>query len=99
MKTVNAVHLSDIDNCVTLTGPADAGDAICFTENKTNMTVIARANVPIWHKIAITPIKRGAVIYKYGAGIGLAVENIEPGDHVHIHNIRSPIRDERGIER
>jgi len=89
MKTVKAIHVNTIDNCVTLTGNADAGDLICFLENGMENAVTTRGSIPIWHKAAIKSVKKGGNVYKYGEVIGIAHENIEAGDHVHIHNILS----------
>ena len=90
MKTVKAIHVNNADNCVTLTGDADAGDLVCFLESGAEKTVAARGHVPIWHKMAIRPVEKGAGVFKYGAVIGEALEPIGAGDHVHIHNMRSP---------
>lgn len=90
MKTVNAVHVSDIDTCVTLTSAAEAGDIVRYTEGRAEKTVAVRESVPIWHKIAVKPIKKDACVYKYGAVIGIALEDIETGDYIHVHNMRSP---------
>jgi len=49
------------------------------------------ADIPYGHKIAIRPIMKGDTIWKYGLSIGKATENIEVGDHVHVHNIE-PLR-------
>lgn len=49
------------------------------------------ADIPYGHKIAIRPIVKGDTVWKYGQSIGKATENIEVGDHVHIHNIE-PLR-------
>lgn len=38
------------------------------------------------HKIALAPIPAGSPIVKYGCAIGLAKENIAPGQWVHVHN-------------
>ncbi len=46
-------------------------------------------DIPYGHKIAVRPIKKGDAILKYGLSIGTALEDIEVGDHVHIHNIES----------
>ena len=88
MKTVNAVYLSARDNCATLTDDADEGDVITFSLDGVDGSVTARGRVPRWHKTATAPIKRGEPVYKYGSAIGTAFEDIAPGDHVHIHNIR-----------
>ncbi|MEM7091130.1 MAG: SAF domain-containing protein [Pseudomonadota bacterium] len=41
------------------------------------------------HKIAIRNIPEGCDIIKYGAPIGFAACEIEAGEHVHLHNIKS----------
>ena len=45
--------------------------------------------IPFGHKFAISPIAKGAQVIKYGYSIGTATENIQPGQHVHVHNIES----------
>jgi altronate dehydratase small subunit len=45
--------------------------------------------IPFGHKFAISPIAKGSQVIKYGYSIGTATENIQPGQHVHIHNIES----------
>jgi altronate hydrolase len=46
-----------------------------------------RAQVPAGHKIAARPIPRGAAVRKYDVIIGVASRDIEPGEHVHTHNL------------
>lgn len=50
-------------------------------------SVLPRTAVPAGHKIALQPISAGAAVLKYGEPIGLATAQIEPGDHVHSHNL------------
>ena len=78
------------DNCVTLTGAADAGDAIRFLDGERERTITAGMSIPAWHKMAIKAVEKGGSVYKYGAVIGVAIEHIKTGDHVHTHNIHSP---------
>ncbi len=47
----------------------------------------ARAQVPAGHKIAARRIAAGERILKYDTVIGVAARDIEPGDHVHSHNL------------
>ncbi|MGH3326723.1 MAG: UxaA family hydrolase [Streptomycetales bacterium] len=47
----------------------------------------ARDPVPRGHKIALRPIEAGAPVLKYGQVIGFATRRIEPGEHVHTHNV------------
>ena len=47
------------------------------------------AAVAFGHKLALAPIARGEPVIKYGEVIGLATAAIQPGEHVHIHNVES----------
>lgn len=51
--------------------------------------VRASEPIPGAHKMAITPIAAGQSIIKYGLPIGLASCDIQPGSHVHSHNLRT----------
>ena len=46
-------------------------------------------DVPIGHKIALTDIKSGDTVIKYGQDIGKAVADIAKGEHVHVHNLKT----------
>lgn len=90
MKAVKAIHLSDADTCVVLTGSADEGDRITYNESGAEKNITARECIPMWHKIAVKPMRAGDKVYKYGAVIGVALKDIAVGEHVHTHNVRSP---------
>jgi altronate hydrolase len=45
------------------------------------------ARIPAGHKVATRRIVAGAPIRKYNQIIGFAIEAIEPGAHVHTHNV------------
>jgi hypothetical protein len=45
--------------------------------------------IPLGHKVAVAPIPTGEKVLKYGAPIGSATTAIGPGDHVHLHNLKS----------
>jgi altronate hydrolase len=46
-----------------------------------------RADIPPGHKVARRAVPEGAPVRRYGQAIGFATSRIEPGDHVHAHNI------------
>jgi predicted RecA/RadA family phage recombinase len=73
-----AVALQDI--------PAGASVEILGTEGQ---SVRVESPVPFAHKIAITPIKGGDTILKYGVPIGFATVVIAAGEWVHEHNAKS----------
>jgi altronate hydrolase len=53
------------------------------------VALTTRDPIPFAHKVAIRAIEPGGQVLKYGVPIGRAKVAIEPGHHVHVHNIRS----------
>ncbi len=49
--------------------------------------VTARSAIPAGHKVATAPIAKGEPVRKYNQIIGFASQAIEPGQHVHSHNM------------
>ena len=49
--------------------------------------IVCKAHVPAGHKVAIHKIKAHDEVRKYGQIIGFASKDIQPGDHVHTHNM------------
>jgi altronate hydrolase len=47
-----------------------------------------RAQIPAGHKIASRAIAADEAVRKYDTVIGFALRSIEPGEHVHTHNLR-----------
>ena len=45
------------------------------------------ADIPSGHKLARRAIPGGAPVHRYNQVIGFASEDIEPGSHVHSHNL------------
>ena len=50
-----------------------------------NISVAAR--VPAGHKVAVRAVKRGEPVRRYNQIIGFATRDIQPGEHVHVHNM------------
>ncbi|MEV6868203.1 altronate dehydratase family protein [Streptosporangium subroseum] len=44
-------------------------------------------DIPAGHKVAVRAIAEGAPVRKYGEAIGIALRDIAPGSHVHLHNL------------
>lgn len=51
--------------------------------------VVAQQTIGMGHKLARRPIQKNQKILKYGAPIGVTSDNIELGEHVHLHNLVS----------
>ncbi|MHB1317927.1 MAG: UxaA family hydrolase [Anaerolineae bacterium] len=65
-----------------------AGTRVEATLNHTE-DLVTREPIPFGHKVALVRIPHGDEILKYGASIGIAHGDIEPGTHVHVHNLKS----------
>ncbi|MEZ6106507.1 MAG: altronate dehydratase family protein [Pirellulaceae bacterium] len=50
-------------------------------------TVVLVESVGLGHKVSIRTIAQGQPVRKYGQVIGFATRDIEPGSHVHSHNV------------
>src|SRR3954465_11792953 len=73
------VQLHAADNVLVATRDLQAGDS--------DGGLVVRASVPRGHKVALAPIAEGEPVRKYNQIIGFATAPIEPGDHVHTHNV------------
>ena len=86
---VDAVILHVADHVATALRPLAAGETVRIGGPEGVRSIIAADPIPLCHKIAVTAVRQGDGVYKYGEFIGDATTSIEPGDHVHIHNIKS----------
>ena len=89
MKLALKVH--DADNVAILFGEEiENGDVIeVLNKSGEKQQIIAASPIPYGHKIAVSPISKGATILKYGESIGVADADISVGEHVHVHNLGS----------
>jgi (2R)-sulfolactate sulfo-lyase subunit alpha len=53
------------------------------------VTVVARQDIPIGHKVALKDMAVGDTVFKYGVDIGRVVAPIKAGEHAHVHNIKT----------
>ena len=88
MKKVFVVERED--NVGTTVGePIEAGETIGTDGRVSDLTLVARADIPYGHKIALADIAAGEQVIKYGLSIGSASTDIQTGDHLHVHNVES----------
>ena len=85
-RTGAAIKLHPDDNVAIVRSALSPGDSL------ESAGVVARDNIAPGHKVALARIDRGEPIVKLGVAIGLASEPIEPGAHVHVHNVVMPDR-------
>ena len=53
------------------------------------ITLKARQDIPIGHKVALKDMNSGDTVLKYGVDIGKVVAPIKTGEHAHVHNIKT----------
>ncbi|MCQ4727056.1 UxaA family hydrolase [Anaerotignum faecicola] len=87
--SVNAIMLRPIDNVVTVVGDVKAGDTVNYVMDGKNESVVAKEDIPAFHKISVKPIKNGEHIIKYGQIIGGIVVDAEAGQWISHKNIIS----------
>ncbi|MBL8361459.1 MAG: altronate dehydratase [Rubrivivax sp.] len=75
------IRLHASDNVLVARAPLALGQEL------PEFGVRLRAQVPAGHKIAARRIAAGEPVKKYDAVIGVAARDIEPGEHVHTHNV------------
>ena len=73
------------DNVGVLTTTVKAGEIIQIAGH----SVTIKDTLGLGHKLAVTPVPKGADILKYGFPLGYAASDIALGDHVHVHNLTS----------
>lgn len=56
-------------------------------------SVTLTEDIPQGHKFALTAIREGQPVIKYGCSIGIAKEPIQPGSWVHVHNVKTGLGD------
>jgi altronate dehydratase small subunit len=75
------------DNVATVLRDTTAGEELTFQVAGENRTLMVKQDIKFGHKIAISPIRFGELVIKYGEPIGAATTAISVGEHVHVHNI------------
>ena len=86
---VNVLRIHPDDNVVSALADIPEGTRLEPSDRSLDIAVTALEEIPFGHKVAIVPIAEGETVLKYGASIGRSTQDIAPGRHVHVHNLRS----------
>ena len=82
MKKLHCIHPED--SVAVALAPLQRGEALL-------PGLCAREAIPAGHKVCIRPVAAGRPVVKYGFPIGLATEEITPGQRVHTHNLSTAL--------
>ncbi len=75
---------------VVVEGLKAGTEMLCVvTHDNSDFSLVAKADVPIGHKVALCDLKPGDTVIKYGQDIGRIVADVGKGEHVHVHNLKT----------
>ncbi len=75
---------------VVVEGLTAGTEMLCVvTHDNSDFRMVANADIPIGHKVALSDLKTGDTVYKYGEDIGKMVGDAAKGEHVHTHNCKT----------
>ncbi|MBQ6386705.1 MAG: UxaA family hydrolase [Lachnospiraceae bacterium] len=87
MKRAMIIHRED--SVAVAADSVLCGEEVYYEAEGHRTVLIAATDIPVYHKLAVREIHKGERVIKYGCTIGIALEEIPAGAHVHIHNMRS----------
>jgi len=82
---MSLVLLHPDDNVVVLAATLEPGDRVSLEGHPVTVTT----TITVGHKLARRALRAGDKVLKYGAPIGSMTADAAPGDHVHLHNMKS----------
>ena len=75
---------------VVVEGLKAGTEMLCVvTHDNSDFRLTAKMDVPIGHKVALKALQPGDTVIKYGQDIGRIVAAVGPGEHVHVHNLKT----------
>ncbi|MDO4329912.1 MAG: altronate dehydratase family protein [Lachnospiraceae bacterium] len=83
------VKIHEDDNVAVALRPIEKGETLQVAGEE----VVTLEEIPQGHKFALKAIKAGEDVVKYGFRIGHAKEDIQKGQWVHVHNLKTALGD------
>ena len=91
--TINALLMDPADNVVTCVTEVHKGEAIIFKKGEEVCSLTAADDIPYCHKAAVTDLKKGDHVLKYGESLGELSADVQTGGWIADHNLFSVPRD------
>jgi SAF domain len=79
------LRLSPLDNVLVVVKGITEGQML----EVEGQQITAQKTIPFGHKLAARALRPGEKIIKFGMPIGSSTTAIQPGEHVHTHNLQS----------
>jgi altronate dehydratase small subunit len=87
--TKDAILMDEKDNVATAIRDLASNTVVSIQNDHERIQITLTQSVPFGHKFCVRKIPSGGDVVKYGEIIGTATADINPGELVHIHNVRS----------
>ena len=87
MPKIKATMCGPKDNVGLALQDLDAGTVLDLKVGECSLTIKLVEPISYQHKFSVERIGLGEDVVKYGEVIGKATKQIDPGQHVHIHNM------------
>jgi len=87
---MSLIKINSADNVAVAISPVEAGRELVVGDSR----ITSISNIEFGHKIALTDIKAGEAVIKYGYPIGYTTANIKVGEHVHTHNLKTGLSEQ-----
>lgn len=86
-----AVRMAEIDPVATVLADVKKNDAVGIYDanNQLLYSMTASEDIPYGNKIALSALKKGDLLVKYGSPVGVCTRDISCGRLVHVHNVKS----------
>lgn len=81
------LRIAEADDVGVALAALHPGETVCIGVSGEDGTIEIADRIPRGHKVALRSIDANSFVYKYGQVIGVAVEAIAQGAHVHSHNL------------
>ena len=86
--TKAAHRIDPRDHVATALRALSAGERLSVD----GVAIMLRNDIPHGHKFAVESRALGEPVLKFGFPIGIATQPIQPGDHVHTHNVATALK-------
>ena len=86
----SAIVIDAKDNVATALRHLESGATIQIAIGHDKVDITLAQDIPVGHKFALTDIRSGDAVLKYGEVIGIATTRILKGEHTHVHNVEGP---------
>ncbi|MBS6645471.1 MAG: altronate dehydratase [Clostridiaceae bacterium] len=83
------IRIHEDDNVAVALRPIAKGEVL----NVNGISVTTAEEIPQGHKFAVKPVKAGEEVVKYGFRIGFAKEDVDAGQWIHVHNLKTALGD------